>query len=79
MLVKNIKEAIIYEGLDGSEAVFTRYHGGAPNKLTDEESKILREKLDEDMLWFDVRLAAKTNPSLQRALEEALLIYNLSK
>lgn len=30
-------------------------------------------------LWRDIRVSAKTNPTLQRALEQCILIYNLSK
>ena len=32
----------------------------------------------ENQLWLDIRRAARTNPSLQDALERAVVIYQLS-
>jgi hypothetical protein len=39
----------------------------------------LIEFVKEDKLWGDVRRAAKTNKSLQAALDHAIMIYKLSK
>jgi hypothetical protein len=33
----------------------------------------------EDKMWGEIRQAAKTNPTLQDALERAIMIYRLSK
>jgi hypothetical protein len=33
----------------------------------------------ESKLWGEIRRAAKTNPSLQKALDRAIMIYRLSK
>jgi hypothetical protein len=35
--------------------------------------------MKEDKLWGQIRRAAKTNPTLQDALERAIVIYKLSK
>ena len=44
-----------------------------------EDTKDSLSKLREDKLWGEIRRAAETNPALQRALENAILIYRLSK
>jgi hypothetical protein len=37
------------------------------------------QRLREDKLWGEIRWAAKTNSTLQYALEECIIIYKLSK
>lgn len=37
------------------------------------------EHIKEDKLWGEIRRAAKTNKSLQSALDRVILIYRLSK
>ena len=37
------------------------------------------DSLMEDKLWGEIRRTAKTNPTLQDALERAIMIYQLSK
>ena len=37
-----------------------------------------RDSLMEDKLWGDIRRAARTNPTLQDALERAIMIYHLT-
>jgi hypothetical protein len=54
---------MMYEGVD------TRTSDGRP----------LREHILENQLWYDIRKAAKTNTSLQSALEQCIIIYKLSK
>jgi hypothetical protein len=39
----------------------------------------LIERVKEDKLWGEIRSAAKTNTSLQAALDHAIMIYKLSK
>jgi hypothetical protein len=36
-------------------------------------------RVKEDKLWGEIRQAAKTNKTLQSALEECIIIYKLSK
>jgi hypothetical protein len=43
------------------------------------DGRPLREHIKEDQLWGNIRRAAKTNSSLQEALERAIIIYHLSK
>lgn len=42
-------------------------------------SPTLIERVKEDKLWGEIRRAAKTNNSLQAALDHAIMIYKLSK
>ena len=81
MIASKITEAVIYESPDGGETVYVREFGGTQRQLHVESPRAvsLREQIEEDKLWGNIRRAAKTNPTLQRALEEAILIYTLSK
>ena len=81
MIASKITEAVIYESPDGGETVYVRECGGTQRQLHVESPRAvsLREQIEEDKLWGEIRRKAKTNPTLQRALEEAILIYTLSK
>jgi len=48
-----------------------------PNKPGD-GSKIYKDA-KEGRLWKNIRETAKTNPALQKTLDRAILLYNLSK
>jgi hypothetical protein len=43
------------------------------------DSRPLRDHIMEDKLWGEIRREAKTNITLQRALDRAIMIYRLSK
>jgi len=43
------------------------------------DGRPLRDHIQEDKLWGEIRRAARTNPTLQDALERAIMIYQLSK
>jgi hypothetical protein len=43
------------------------------------DGRPLHEHMMEDKLWGEIRRAAKTNPTLQDALDRAIMIYKLSK
>lgn len=83
MIVQNITEAVIYESPDGGKTVYVRKSGEdvRHRKLhwESDEARELRETIEHNQLWNDMRQAAKTNPTLQRAMDEAVMIYNLSK
>ena len=79
MMVSKITEAVIYETTDGEETIYIREPGGAISHVESPRAINIRDQLQEDKLWGNIRRAAKTNPTLQRALEEAVLIYSLSK
>ena len=81
MMVNKITEAVIYESPDGGETVYVREHGSTQRRLHSESARAIdiREQVREDQLWAQIRLAAKTNPALQNAIEQVKLIYHLSK
>ena len=43
------------------------------------DGRPLYEQIQESKLWGEIRREAKTNITLQRALERAIMIYRLSK
>jgi hypothetical protein len=43
------------------------------------DGRPLHDHLMEDKMWGDIRRTAKTNPTLQDALERAIMIYKLTK
>ena len=43
------------------------------------DGRPLRDHMMEDQLWGEIRRAARTNPTLQDALDRAIMIHNLSK
>ena len=81
MIVSKITEAVIYETPDGDEAIYVKEFGGEQRQIDNNSPRAfdLHARMMEDKLWGDIRRAAKTNPTLKRALDEAILIYNLSK
>ncbi len=83
MIVQNITEAVIYESPDGGETIYVRRPGESPTMRQlhseSETALALKKKVQDEKLWADIRIAAQSNPTLQRALDEAILIYNLSK
>lgn len=81
MQVKSMTEAVIFESPDGGKTVYVRKPGENHRQLhwESDEAKSLRKDLQDTQLWSDIRKAAETNPTLKRALDEAIMIYNLSK
>jgi hypothetical protein len=81
MIVNKITEAVIYESPDGGETVYLRESGSPHRELHSESPKAIsvREQLKEDQLWGQIRRAAKTNIALYDILEQAKLVYQLSK
>ena len=83
MIVSKITEAVIYESPDGGETIYVREPGSPvqSRKLHSQSQRAidLHEQIKEDQLWGQIRRAAKTNPTIQRALDEAIMLYNLSK
>jgi hypothetical protein len=43
------------------------------------DGRPLMEHVKENQLWGEIRRAARTNKTLQSALEECIIIYKLSK
>lgn len=76
------KSGKIFESPDGGVTVYEREAGSSDRRLT-EESKRRHDEMyatmQENKLWGAIRRAAKTNPTLQDALDRAIIIYELSK
>jgi hypothetical protein len=75
--IKQITEAVIYNMENGEENIYIKENGR--EVLGDYKLDSLRIKMAHAQLWHQIHLAAKTNPVLKRALDEAELIYKLSK
>jgi hypothetical protein len=78
MIVSKITEAVIYETPDGGETIYVR-EPGTDALSAGPRAFGLHEQIKEAKLWGNIHRAAKTNPTLKRALDEAVLIYTLSK
>ena len=81
MIAKKITEAVIYESPDGGETVYIRESGSKMRQLYSESDKLknIKSQVQEDQLWQEIRLAAKTNASLNAILDQAKIVYHLSK
>ena len=69
--------ADVYESPDGGRTVYKR-EIGSPGRELIKEDKALHNELMELQLWGEIRQAAKTNPTIQEALERAKVAYYLS-
>lgn len=84
----NLKPTVplIYERSDGT--VYAREAGADPSTRIavgwdydprTSDGRPLHDHIIEDKLWGEIRREAKTNPTLQDALDHAIMIYQLSK
>ena len=83
-LTPNVK--LIYERV--GDVVYARREGEIertvvgydhkPDPRTN-DGRPLHEHILEDKMWGEIRRMAKSNPALQKALDRAIIIYNLSK
>ena len=71
----------IYESPDGGETVYAREFGQTKKVMIGQsvKARTVREMVLEDELWANIRKAAKTDPTLQDALNQAIMIYQLTK
>ena len=74
----------IYEHVDG--VTYAREFGANPSERRiigwdsqKSDGKSLDEHIKERQLWDNIHHAAKTNRTLQHALEQCIIISNLSK
>jgi hypothetical protein len=81
----NSETKYIYERADG--IVYAREFGAEPSTRKEvgwdydhrtSDGRPLSHHIMEDKMWGDIRKAASTNPSLQKALDNVILIYKLS-
>ena len=75
---------LIYERVDGT--VYSRRVGelertvvGHDHDPRTSDGRPLYDHIMEDKMWGEIRREARTNPTLQDALERAIVIYKLSK
>lgn len=72
----------IYERV--GDTVFRRESGSLDREVVGydhrtSDGRSLHQHMLEDKMWGDIRRAAHTNPTLQDALDRAIMIYNLSR
>ena len=72
----------IYER--NGDTVFRREFGALDREVVGYDARMndgrpLVDHIQEEKLWGQIRQAARTNPTLQDALERAIMIYQLSK
>ena len=72
----------IYERV--GDTVFRRESGATDREVVGydarmNDGRLLVDHIQEEKLWGQIRQAARTNPTLQDALERAIMIYQLSK
>jgi hypothetical protein len=72
----------IYER--NGDTVFRREAGSVEREVVGydhrtSDGRPLHQHMREDKMWGDIRRAARTNPTLQDALDRAIMIYNLSR
>lgn len=65
----------IYESPDGGKTVFARAMNSKKRTIIKSEGV---DDLADFTLWNEIRIAAKTNPSLQKVVSQVKLIYRLS-
>jgi len=91
----NLKPGVtlIHERVDG--VVYTREFGADPMTRQvvgwdydkndpkfdprTSDGRPLRDHIMDSKMWGDIHREAKTNPTLQKALDRAIMIYKLSK
>ena len=71
----------IFESPDGGNTVYRREFGNTQRELHSirEEKRKWDQRLEQEMLWVKIAQAGQTNPALQTALEQARVIYELSR
>jgi hypothetical protein len=75
---------LIYERVEGTvysrrAAELERTVVGYDHDPRTSDGRPLYDHIQEDKMWGDIRREAKTNLTLQDALERAIMIYQLSK
>ena len=71
----------IYESPDGGDTVYKRKIGSTDRLLHHiDEKKKMQDALEAQWLvWKQILLAGHTNPALQQLLEQARIVYELSR
>ena len=69
---------ITYQREFGADPSTRKEIGYTYDPRTD-DGRPLRDHIQDSKMWEDIRRMARTNPTLQDALERAIVIYILSK
>ena len=71
----------IFESPDGGDTIYRREMGKTDRILhhVSPKKKQLQQAQDRWIMWQDILQASKTNPALQTALDQAQVIYELSR
>lgn len=74
-------EKYIYESPDGGKTVFARKFGTNEKRIIglNLDRSAGEKDLDDHVMWNEIRQAARTNPALQRACENVIMLYKLVK
>ena len=76
----------VYERNNG--IIYAREFGADPSTRKEigwdydprtKDGRPLHDHIMEDQMWGNIRREARTNPTLQKALDRAIMIYKLSK
>lgn len=65
----------IFESPDKGNTVYERKFGSSERTIIKSEGI---DDLKDHQLWCEIRLAAKTNPTLQKAMNRVKILYRLS-
>jgi hypothetical protein len=89
-MMGDLKPGATYIYERNGEEIYAREFGETSRKLIGyqyanekdprtSDGRPLHEHILEDKMWGDIRREAKTNVTLQKALDRAIMIYKLSK
>jgi hypothetical protein len=71
----------IYESPDGGHTVYARLPGSTERNLIGislTKQKFLEDAKQKD-IWIDILKESENNPALQKAIENVMLLYKISK
>jgi len=71
----------IFESPDGGETIYRRRQGETERELYHISHKALEKMNDlkETQLWHEIRQAAQTDETLQKAIDHVKIIYYMKK
>lgn len=71
----------IFESPDGGDTIYRREFGKTERELhsISEAKQRWDQQLEEEMLWVKIAQASQDNPALREALDQARIIYELSR
>jgi hypothetical protein len=67
---------LIFESPDKGNTVYAREHGHMDRNLVKGNTS---DPYEHIYLWHDIVSASETNPALREVLDQAIMIYKLSK